>query len=278
MTCQLAQILAPLRAASAPLASTDDAPATPPKSSPNGSPKRQAQKAPDHSGVPVAPTVTPAATEFESNMTAAAMADPAMEARLEAVAERFLAEIGIDFSAQMMTRADSDACSEFEMVTVDASDTESVFSDKSLSAEQRLGPAVQLVKTTSATLVSMLYNTFDSAESGEFYSLRLQSASGPSEPELDLVAMHVDVTNSMISGGDVSLGLEEDDSGMNSPTADTVFVFPAAFNSSSGAGVDDSASESDSYSDSVLSLVNASSFGDEAVAGDSECPDEWELI
>lgn len=272
MTCQLAQILAPIRAASTPLASTDDAPATPQKSASNGSPQGQAQRAPDHSGVPVAPTVTPAPTEFESSMTAAAVADPAVEARLDAAAERFLAEIGIECSAQTMTRADSDACSEFEMVTVAASDTESEFSAKSWGAAQRLGPAVQLVKTTSATLVSALYNT------GEFYSPRPQSASGQSEPELDLVAMHVDITDSMGSVGDARLEIVDDDSGMTTEAADTVSVFSAASDSSSEASLDDSASKSESYSDSVLSLVSASSFGDEAMAGDSESPDEWEMI
>lgn len=273
MTCQLAQILAPIRAASAPLVSSDDAPATPPKSSANGSSQRQPQQAADH--MFVAPAVTPAVTRFEPSMTAAAVADPAQEARLEAAAEGLLAEIGIDCSSQTMTRADSDACSEFEMVPAAAADMDTKISAKGLDAGQWLGPAVQLVKTTSATLDSASYDIPDSAESAAFYSPRLQSAS---EPEFALVAMHDVRTSSTVSVGDVRLETAGDDSRMTEQARQPAAVCAAAIDNGSETGFGESASGSGSDSDSVLSLVSASSFGDEEMVDDLESPEEWEMI
>lgn len=237
MTCQLAQILAPIRAASAPLASSDNAPATPPKTA-------------HPAGVTAAAAAIPAVTQEEPSTPAAAVADPAHEARLEAAAERLLAEIGIDCSSQPMFRADSDACSEFEMVPRAESDTETEFTNEDFGAKQWLGPAVQLVKTSSAPLNSACFD-----------------AAG--------LSMGGSVASSMISAEDVKLDVAGEGSELT--TAPPAVCF-AEVNSSNGKGLDDSASESDSYSESDLSLVSASSFGEEMMADDFSKPDEWEVV
>lgn len=259
MTCQLAQILAPIRAASAPLALSDTAPATPPKT-------------PHTAGPPVSPAVA----NTESSTPAAAVAGHAMEAMLEAAAESLLAKIGIDCSAQPMPRADSDACSEFQMVARAEPAQETAFTTGDFGAKQWLGPAVQLTKATSAPLASAY---FDAAESSLSYSPIQTSATGLSERERNLSHVNGSMAGSMISVEDVKLDIAGEGSDMTAPAPHLAAVCFAAVDNSSGRGIGDSASESGSYSDSEsdLSLVSATSFGEE-MSEDSATPDEWEMI
>ena len=259
MTCQLAQILAPIRTASVSLASSDSSPATPPKTAHLS----QALNA-------AAPAV--------------ATADPAVEARLEAAVQSLLAEIGIDCSSPLM-RADSDACSDFEMVSRAASDVETAFSTETFGANQWLGPAVQLVKTTSAPLDSA---SFDSAESAAFYSPSRQSAAASTPFECSGAFEREDVnsradamTSSAVSVEDVKLDMAGNGSSMTIQEAHPAAVCFAAMDDAVSTGFDESASETGSCSESILSLVSATSFGDDSTeaAGESAgSPDEWEII
>ena len=272
MTCQLAQILAPIRAASAPLPSSDNAPATPPQTA-------------FHTGVSVASTGSPGVTTNESSTAAAAVADPALEARLEAAAVCLLAEIGIDCSSQPMTRADSDACSEFEVVPRTAADMEKAFSTESFGAKHWLGPAVQLVKTTSgppgaASLGSTGSAAFYSPgpQSATPQSATPQSATSQFEREVKLSFMDDGMTSSTVFVEDVQLDVAGDESAMTIQAPHSAAECLAAVESSIGTELDDSASETGSYSDSDLSLVSASSFGDEEMSTEFATPDEWEMI
>lgn len=264
MTCQLAQILAPIRAASAPLASSDNAPATPPKTAHPAS-------------VSLAATADPAETRGDSSTPAAAVADSALEGRLEAAAERLLDQIGIDCSSQPMARANSDACSEFEMVPRAESDKETAFSVEDFGTKQWLGPALQLVKTTSAPL-DCLY--FDAAEPSVFNSPSQNSATGHDhlERRANLLSLDGSVASSIISVGDVKLDVAGEGSELTTPSPHPAAVCFAAVSNSHGHGLDDSASDSDSYSESDLSLVSASSFGEEMMAEAFETPDDWEVV
>ena len=273
MTCQLAQILAPIRAASAPLAFSDSDPATP-------------QRYPTL----LEGSVSPAVATTESSTPAAAVADHATEAMLEAAAECLLAEIGIDCSAQPMARADSDACSEFEMVPRTEPAKEAAFTPGDFSAKQWLGPSVQLAKATSAPLASAY---FDAAESLLPYSPIQTSATGFFKPERNLPHVDGSVAGSLISLEDVKLDMAGEGSDMagegsdmagegsdmTGPAPHLAAVCFAAVENGSGRGLGDPASESGSYSDSEsdLSLVSATSFGGET-AEEFATPDEWEMI
>lgn len=259
MTCQLAQILAPIRAASAPLALSDSAPATPPK-------------APHTAGM----SVSPALTTTASSTPAAAVADHAMEAMLEAAAECLLAEIGIDCSAQPMARADSDACSEFEMVPRAEPAKETAFATGDFGTKQWLGPAVQLTKATSAPLASAYY---DAAGSSLSSSPSQTSATDLFERERNLSHVDGSVAGSMVSVEDVELDIGGEGSDMTAPAPHLAAVCFAAVENSSGRGLGDSASGTGSYSDSEsdLSLVSATSSGEE-MAEDLAAPEEWEII
>lgn len=257
MTCQLAQILAPIRSASAPLAFSDSAPATPPKT-------------PHTAGA----SVSPAVATTESSTPAAAVPNHAMEAMLEAAAECLLAEIGIDCSAQPMPRADSDACSEFEMVPRAEPAKEAAFATEDFGAKQWLGPAVQLTKATSAPLASAY---FDAAESSPSFSPSQTSATGFLKPERNLSHVDGSVAGSLISVEDVKLDIAGEGSDMTAPAPHLAAVCFAAVDSSTGSGVGDSPSESYRDSESDLSLVSATSFGGE-MAEEFATPDEWEMI
>ena len=262
MTCQLAQILAPIRAASAPLAPSDHAPVTPPKTA-------------QYAGVSLATTASPATNEDDCGTPAAAVPDPAQEARLEAAAECLLAQIGIDCSSQPMARADSDACSEFEMVPRADSDKEPAFTTEDFGGKQWLGPAVQLIKTTSAPLDSAY---FDAAESSVFDSSCQIPATGHGvlEREASLLSTDDSVASSMVSVKDVKLDVAGGRSELTAPAPHPAAVCCAAVSSSDGKRLNDSAS--DSYSESDLSLVSASSFGEEMMAEDFPTQDEWEVV
>ena len=264
MTCQLAQILAPIRAASAPLSSSGNAPATPPKTA-------------HLAAASAAATANPGVAQDGSSTPAAAVADPAQEARLEAAAECLLAQIGIDCSSQPMARADSDACSEFEMVPWAESDKETAFTIEEVAAKQWLGPKVQLVKTTSAPLHSVYFNA---AGSSVFHSPSQSSATEHDlfEREADLLSVDGSVASSVVSVEDVQLDVAGEGSELTTTAPHPDAVCFAAVHSSNGKGLDDSASESDSYSESDLSMVSASSFGEEMMAEDFSTPDEWEVV
>ena len=264
MTCQLAQILAPIRAASAPLASSDNAPTTPPKTA-------------HPAGVSVAASADPCVTRDTTSTPAAAVVNPAQEARLDAAVECLLAQIGIDCSSQPMARADSDACSEFEMVPRAESDRGTALPVQDFGAQQWLRPAVQLVKTTSAPLDSAC---FDAAEPSVFYSPSQSSGTGHGffEREAHLSSADGSMASSIISVEDGKLHVAGEGSELTTPAPHPAAVCFAAVDRSDGHGLDDSASDSDSYSESDLSLVSASSFGEEMVAEDFVTPDDWEVV
>ena len=219
---------------------------------------------------------------------AEAQAEAALQARLEAAVESLLAEIGLDCTPQMMTRAESDACSEFEMVSRTASDPETALITDASDAKQWLGPAVHLIKTTSAPLDSA---SLDSAESAAFYSPGLQSVTAASsfqpfkssqslEQHEDFYRMNDDMASSSVSVGDVQLDMAGSDSGLTVQEGHPAAVCFAATHNGISTAFDDSASEAGSCGESVLSLVSASTFGDdsEETAADSGTPDEWEII
>ena len=268
MTCQLAQILAPIRAASAPLASSDDASGAAPQTGP-------------HAGASDAATAIPARTKHSFSTPAAAFTgtvpDPAQEARLEAAAECLLAQIGIDCSSQPMARADSDACSEFEMIPRVESDKETAFTFEDFSSKQWLGPSVQLAKATSAPLDSA---SSDAVDSSVFYSPSQNSFTGHGSFERETSPLFSDdsVASSIVSVEDVKLDVTGGGSELTAPAPHHAAVCFAAASSSDGRGLSDSASESGSYSESDLSLVSASSFGEEMMSEDFSAPDEWEVI
>ena len=147
MTCQLAQLLAPIRTASIPIDTPDSSPSTPPKTSRHMTPSAVATTAP-------------------------AVADPAFEASLEVAAASLLAEIGIDCSSELITRANSNAHSKFEFISRAASDTETAVNSNDFGGDQWLGPAVSLAKSASAVLGSAV---LDSTESAALYSPTLHS-------------------------------------------------------------------------------------------------------
>lgn len=260
MTCQLAQILAPIRAASAPLASSDNASGAAPQTGP-------------HAGVSAAVSAIPAMSKDSLSTSAAAVSDPAQEARLEAAAECLLAQIGIDCSSQPMGRADSDACSEFEMIPRVESDKETAFTFEDFSSKQWLGTSVQLAKTTSAPLDSA---SFDAV--GYSPSQKSTTGHGPFEREASPVFTDDSVASSIVSVEDVKLDIAGEGSELTIPAPHHAAVCFAAVSSSDGRGLDNSASESGSYSESDLSLVSASSFGEEMMSEDFSAPDEWEVI
>ena len=278
MTCQLAQILAPIRTATNMIESVDSSPTTPPQ-------------------VPCLGTASAVAS------AAPAVVDPAFEASLEAAAESLLADIGIDCSSQLISRVSSDAHSDFEFISRAASDAETAITTEQFGGSQRLGPSVHLAKSTSAIP--------HSAESRAFYSPMLHSTGhisavqGSTACEHDEeVCMDEILTESTISLEDVTIDMGND-SGMtiqegpigaalclavnddnSAPHYDRIIPFASAAQRWAGmdrdADVDaESASEVGTIMSSEASLVSASPFIGETMEeadGAAAAGDEWELI
>ncbi len=274
MTCQLAQILAPIRTASNMIESVDSSPTTPPKVS----------------CLSAASAVAPA------------VVDPAFEASLEAAAESLLADIGIDCSSQLISRVSSDAHSEFEFISRAASDAETAVTTEEFGGNQRLGPSVHLAKSTSAIPRS--------AESRAFYSPVLHSTGHISavlgstgcEHDEEVCSMDEILTVSTISLEDVTIDVGND-SGMTiqeGPIGAAMCLAVDDDNSATNrddvqrwfdqrwagmardADMDaESASEDGSIVGSEASSVSASSFIGETMEEADRAPaagDEWELI
>ena len=277
MTCQLAQILTPIRTASNMIESVDSSPTTPPQVS----------------CLSAASAVVPAAP---------AVVDPAFEASLEAAAESLLADIGIDCSSQLISRVGSDTHSEFEFISRAASAAETAIATEEFGGNQRLGPSVHLAKSTSAIP--------HSAESRAFYSPVLHSTghisaiqgSTACEHDEEVCSMDAILTESTISLEDVTIDVGND-SGMTiqeGPVGAAMCL--AVDDDTSATNRDDvqhwfdqrwagmardadmdaeSASEDGSMMSSEATLVSASSIIGETMEeadGAAAAGDEWELV
>ncbi len=277
MTCQLAQILTPIRTASNMIESVDSSPTTPPQVS----------------CLSAASAVVPAAP---------AVVDPAFEASLEAAAESLLADIGIDCSSQLISRVGSDTHSEFEFISRAASAAETAIATEEFGGNQRLGPSVHLAKSTSAIP--------HSAESRAFYSPVLHSTghisaiqgSTACEHDEEVCSMDAILTESTISLEDVTIDVGND-SGMTiqeGPFGAAMCLAVDDDNSATNrddvqhwfdqrwagmardADMDaESASEDGSMMSSEATLVSASSIIGETMEeadGAAAAGDEWELV
>ena len=277
MTCQLAQLLAPIRIATNMIELVDSSPTTPPQVSCLGATSAVALAAP-------------------------AVVDPAFEASLEGAAESLLADIGIDCSSQLISRVSSDAHSEFEFISRAASDAETAITTKEVGGSQRLGPSVHLAKSTSAIP--------HSAESRDFYSPMLHSTGHVSavlgstacDRDEEVCSMDEILTESTISLEDVTIDVGND-SGMTiqeGPVGAAMCLAVDGNNSATNrddvqhwfdqrwagmardADMDaESASEDGSIMSSEAMLVSASSFiGETMEEADAAAAagDEWELV
>ncbi|KAL0055797.1 hypothetical protein WJX82_004467 [Trebouxia sp. C0006] len=277
MTCQLAQLLAPIRTATSMIESVDSSPTTPPQVSCLGT----------------ASAVAPAAP---------AVVDPAFEASLEAAAESLLADIGIDCSSQLISRVSSDAHSDFEFISRAASDAETAITTEQFGGSQRLGPSVHLAKSTSAIP--------HSAEPRAFYRPMLHSnghvsavlGSTACDRDEEVCSMDEILTESTISLEDVTIDVGND-SGMTIQEGPIGAAMCLAVDDDTPATNRDdvqrwfdqrwagmardadmdaeSASEDGSMMSSEATLVSASSFIGETMEeadGAAAAGDEWELI
>lgn len=277
MTCQLAQLLAPIRTATSMIESVDSSPTTPPQVSCLGT----------------ASAVAPAAP---------AVVDPAFEASLEAAAESLLADMGIDCSSQLISRVSSDAHSDFEFISRAASDAETAITTEQFGGSQRLGPSVHLAKSTSAIP--------HSAEPRAFYSPMLHSnghvsavlGSTACDRDEEVCSMDEILTESTISLEDVTIDVGND-SGMTIQEGPIGAAMCLAVDDDTPATNRDdvqrwfdqrwagmardadmdaeSASEDGSMMSSEATLVSASSFIGETMEeadGAAAAGDEWELI
>lgn len=273
MTCQLAQILAPIRTASNTTVSTDSSPSTPPNMWRLSTPSAVAPAAP-------------------------AVVDLVFEASLEAAAETLLAEIGIDCSSQLISRVNSEAHSEFELISGPVPEAETTMTNEESDGSQRLGPAVQLAKSCSALPDSA------ASDSGLFYSPTLHSAA-PTSAIIESTAfdhgegvctMSEAMTESTISLEDVTLELGHDSGMPSQDDPNSAAVYLATTNNGHATSYDgvqqwagltrgaDSDAESASDDESMgseASLVSASSFTGDVVGdsqGEAAAADEWEMI
>ena len=271
MTCQLAQILGPIRAASAPVPSPEAAPAA---------------DQPLDTALPIIVTTSDAA---------AASVDPDWEASLEAAADAFLAQIGIDCRSELSVRANSGAQSEFELVSRAASDAQSALTKQNSRFEQHLGPKVNLSRSASAAVESS--QSFDCdifaapvqsrrvpsmlIDYSDAFDDFMSDCSGSSEGSIcSLVDIAVDM------GRDS--GMTVNDDAANGPA--TCVVMTDNGTGMSGDEVlrwakltsaPDSIAESADDCGSEVCMVSAHSFEDDSTDDESQADaggDEWEML
>jgi len=276
MTCQLAQILAPIRTASNMIEYVTSSPITPPKVS----------------CLSAASAVAPAAP---------AVVDPEFEACLEAAAESLLADIGIECSSQLMSRVSSDAHSEFEFISRAASDAETAITTEGFGGNQRLGPSVHLAKSTSAIPHSAESRAFSPVPHSTGHNSAILGSTACERDE-EVCSMDEILTESTISledviidvgndsgmtiqegpfGAAMCLAVDDDNSATNRDDVQHWFDQRWAGMARDADMDAESASEDGSMMSSEATLVSASSIIGETMEeadGAAAAGDEWELV